>query len=157
MTHGDDVLSEQCKICPQQKSADLEAVTEELESTKAQLHSVENSKGWLERRLNETEDNLNTTRDEFEMQLEGKKRDHEDSICRLNQQHLEEVQVCGRIGGLHSEEPTKQKKQDGGEMACNVCAFVKHCLQQLKEELGAAEKAKEEQENVIMKLKQVGL
>lgn len=91
-------------LCLQSKAAELETVRGDLEQTKAQFHSLENSKGWLERRLNETEDNLNTTREEFETNFESSKREHEDSICRLNEEHLEEVQVwCHRetFWGLH--------------------------------------------------------
>ena len=39
----------------QSKEMELEVTRQEYEETKAKVSSLENTKGWLERRLNETE------------------------------------------------------------------------------------------------------
>ena len=77
----------------QAKAVELEDTQQELSMARAHLQGLEDSKGWLERRLNETEDNLNTTREDLETALQTNNDEHEQSIIRLNEEHLEEMKV----------------------------------------------------------------
>ncbi|XP_064605095.1 GRIP1-associated protein 1-like [Liolophura sinensis] len=64
-----------------ERSGELERCQRLLEEVKVQLQSVEETKGWLERRLAETEENL-----------EKLKVDHAETVHSLQEQHQSELQ-----------------------------------------------------------------
>ena len=80
-------------LLSQRRAAELEDVREELELVKSQATSLENTKGWLERRLNEVEEMLQQTKDEHLSILETSMHEHDGAIEEIKVSHGKDLEV----------------------------------------------------------------
>ncbi|XP_013382148.1 GRIP1-associated protein 1 [Lingula anatina] len=67
------------------KVSQLEKLKPEVEQLREQVQSLDNTKGWLERRLQEVEEELDATKVNYESQLETSSHEHANTVESLRQ------------------------------------------------------------------------
>lgn len=75
-----------------------------LEELNGKLRSLEDAKGWLERRLKETEDQLEQSRKELEETTNELKTQHETEVRAVSNKHSEELQQKREEGDKRAKE-----------------------------------------------------
>lgn len=153
----EDMLSQE-----RENSIELEKLRSNLEETQGQLVSTEETKGWLERRLDEAEVNLNTSKHEFEQTLtkvkESSHKEKDDMLVEFQKEieeyKLKETELQNKIGHLNENiEKLQQEIKDGiDEKKIHEkkgLTMVKDLKRQLHAERKRAEKLQERLQEVL--------
>ncbi|KAK3587541.1 hypothetical protein CHS0354_004828 [Potamilus streckersoni] len=155
------------------RSTELERLKPVVEELQAKVSSLEEKNGWLERRLNETEDSLNVTLDEKDSTISCLQTEHHEELSQiisnhaqeteyLKKSHNEEIQKCKELEESHEaviKELTEKIKKLEQEVKDGVYAKKMHekkgqsVLKDLKKQLHAerkrAEKLQEKLQEVL--------
>ena len=75
------------------RNSEFEKLKQQVDNLKQQLTSAEEAKGWLERRLEDSESNLSNTKEEKTTSLEALKTEHELQVLDINQVHNTELET----------------------------------------------------------------
>lgn len=153
----EDMLSQE-----RENSIELEKLRSNLEEIQGQLVSTEETKGWLERRLDEAEVNLNTSKHEFEQTLtkvkESSHKEKDDMLVEFQKEieeyKLKETELQNKIGHLNENiEKLQQEIKDGiDEKKIHEkkgLTMVKDLKRQLHAERKRAEKLQERLQEVL--------
>uniref|UniRef100_T1IVC8 Uncharacterized protein n=1 Tax=Strigamia maritima TaxID=126957 RepID=T1IVC8_STRMM len=82
------------------KTVEVEELRVQIEDFETQVQSLACTKGWFERRLNETEESLENTKKHYESMLAKSKNESDETISKMERDFSQEIEACKIIKQL---------------------------------------------------------